>query len=146
MSHVVLTFCFALIAFSCRSEIYPKIYFGKILRNEKHHTKVLLMVTGDFVHILTEKAEGQTGWLRLWENGLQVMDVEFFISIAFLINKKMKLGLWGDLSRLFFTNPDLCATLQEWYINWYYRIFFCGKSFFTRLYFGCFIEDDWAQN
>ena len=144
MSHVVLTFCFALIAFSCRSEIYPKIYFGKILRNEKHHTKVLLMVTGDFVHILTEKAEGQTGWLmreRATSHGCGF----FLYQLLFWSIKKMKLGLWGDLSRLFFTNPECCATRMKHKIK-LKNFFSVVKSFFTRLYFGCFIEDDWAQN
>ena len=37
MSDLVLTFCVVLTSFSCLSEIYPKKYFGKILRNEKHH-------------------------------------------------------------------------------------------------------------
>ena len=65
------------------------------------------MVTGDFVHILTEKAEGQTSWLM---NGLQVMGVEFFLyQLLFWSIKKWK-GLWGDLSRLFFTNPEYYAT------------------------------------
>ena len=102
------------------------------------------MVTGDFVHILTEKAEGQTGWLRLWENGLQVIGVEFFISIAFLINKKMKLGLWGDFTVVFHQSRVL-RYKNDTYIHTT-EFFSVVKSFFTRLYFGCFIEDDWAQN